>query len=315
MKSIRWALCLWCCVACSKVNIDTSEDDDTEADASAPSASRTDASTSKNDAGTAQSVAATVQLDTKIRIGRFQLLLGAAKLSVANRASVVVDFTATSLSTESSTPLSGFKDGEVVLTLGGRDVAGTVKVDSVAAEGSGTGTITFSLDEVEGELLESAVLTLGSSQVNQVIVHFDDPKSTNGFEDISSPTTFTVDADELTDIEVDRIWVTFQDTAANKPLPAGKANLILPATFVGKANINSSRNTQWSMEHTSLKRPDGKSVVSPLNIVVSAGGQRVPARLVYELAIPVSGTYELTFSKPVINNNGNKPVTQAIVVP
>jgi hypothetical protein len=340
-----WTACLLCCVACGEpddldININTGPGAGQAAEASVSEASRaTDAAagveTSDAGRGTGtrpsnppspadgggSAIEAEVRLDTKVRIGVFKLLLGAAKLTSSTASSkrpqVVVDFTATSLDTESSTPLSGLEGDDLVLTLGAKDLLGTVKAEPVLGGKSGTGTITWLPDAsgLAADQLSAAVLTFGSVRYNQAVVKFVDPQSTPSLEDVILDAKFTVSADELTDFELKSAWVTFQDYAENRPLAAGKARMIVETTFSGKADISSSRNTLWSIEHNSLQRPDGAVVHAPLNFVVSAGGTRYDKRLVYELAIPVSGTYTLTLSKPVFNNNGNMPVSKTIVVP
>lgn len=223
---------------------------------------------------------------------------------------MVLDFQAENRTFDTKTPFSGLDSDDILLTLGGKDLFGSVKASQIVGEKTGTGTISWTLpDTAAAAAFAQGVITLGRAADNQITIELADPAATDGLLPLDSPSRFKLENYNNANIELIDAWVSYQDGTNDRTLPEGTAALVLELTFTPGPNIGDGFSRLQTAENF-LTRPDGVTVSATSSVFLLRSSKPLTTRLVYDIKRPVSGSYTLKFA-PV---NATESV-QTIVLP
>ena len=235
-------------------------------------------------------------IEQQITVGAFVLDLDSALVSPGSGgygpfAYVELPYQAHNASEDVAMPLVPLEGDGLVFEAAGKYYFGQVATQEVPGLRDGAGTVSW---EIRGDLTEddlrNGVITFGDTSRNQVVVPLSDPSATINHADQELETDFLVKGYRSTTLDFTTARVQYNSRENNLPLPAGVAILVLEGFISADPDMRNVGET-WGEENVFLTRPDGISVAPQRLSEAIHPGDREDLTLVFELVMPVTGTY------------------------
>ncbi len=256
-----------------------------------------------------------VPIDQQITVGAFVLDLQDALFNPGASthdpyAYVEVSFQAHNASENVAMPLVPLEGDGLVLDAAGNYYFGRVATQEVPGLRDGVGTVSWAIwDELTENDLRNAVITFGEAGHNQAVLPLSDLTALINHADQELETQFLVKGYRSTTLDLPIARVQYNLRGNNVPLPVGTAILVLEGFISADPDMRGAGQV-WSEEDVFLTRPDGISVAPKLLNEAVHPGDREELTLIFDLVMPVAGTYILGVVDQDLLDE-----TQAFVIP
>lgn len=237
-----------------------------------------------------------IALDQTVNVGDFGVSFSMATIAVDEFDTVTVEIEAEAENNgaEPRTPLSNVR--ELTLEVGSEFLTDVQQdFDTVPSGRSAAGSMTFSTfgQEIDPAAFEDAVLVIGSAEENQAMVPFGSEGEAVDLADVPADLTGSLTA-AGSDITFTSAVVSYSQD--DRLMAADTAALIVEIELAANAESDGA-GENWNGPDFTLSMPDGNAIVGDgLNAAIYPDDVQ-DHQLVFEIATPVEGSYELTIEK------------------